>query len=171
MKRFILALTGGMLLLAGGWFAKSQIYPSEAARILRSLDDLAALLSYPEGEGNLAAVQRTSTAVDYFTPDVNIDINVPGVDEFRLNNRDELQHLLLAARRYSPHVNVQLLDPIVDLDVTGDSATVRLTAVASIAGINRHQDELSAMEARLQLRRTAGHWRIARAETVDTLKQ
>lgn len=160
-----------VLLLGVGWWTRDIWAPGEAQRVRKALERVAEDVSFGPDEGNIAAVRRISAAVDEFTPDCSIKIEILGVGTIEINGRDELQQALMLAHREARRISLKFFDPIIQVDADGQRAHVHLTATAEAEGRRRNQDGFEAIEFEFNLRRDEGHWRIQSVRTVPTLRQ
>jgi len=170
MKRWSVPVVVVVLALAG-WWTRDYWAPGEVQRVRAALDRVAEEVSFGPNEGNIAAVRRISAAVDGFTPDCSIEVEILGVGTLQINGRDELQQALMAAHREARRIALKFFDPIVEVASDGYSAHVHLTATAEAEGRRRNQDGFEAIEFEFNLRRDEGRWRVHSVRTVPTLRQ
>jgi hypothetical protein len=167
VKRALQILLAVVLLAAGFWLWR-VLFPSDEARILRLLQQVAESVSAPPGEGNIGHVRRINRLIGFLTPDVTIRFAPMSDRGLELNGRDELQQAALAARGMNSALKVEFLDPQVVPVATGaDTAEARLTAKVQ-AGNDR---DFGIQPLRIELRKDQEFgWRIQRVESFRALK-
>ena len=170
MKRLGLALVVVILGVAAWWW-RDSLFPGEETRLRRSLEHLAAELSFGENEGVIATTRRISAVVNHFAPDASIQVEILGAGTFHREGRDEIQAILWGAHREARSLRVKFFDILVDLAPEGSTASAHLTATADAKGRRRNQEGFEAIEFRFQLRKLDGAWKVQQVETVQTLKQ
>jgi hypothetical protein len=104
-------------------------------------------------------------AADFFTTDVDVDLNVPGYDSITLHGRDEVLQVAMASRSRLSSLKVEFPDMNVTIDPGGQTAKVNLTAKADVPG----ERDISAQEFNFMLKKVDGKWLIYKVETVKTL--
>ncbi len=172
MKRGIVpSIAVVLVLVLVGWWTREYWAPGEIKRVRTALEGLAEDVSFGPNEGNIAAVRRISAAVDRFTPDCSIEVEILGVGTIQINGRDELQQGLMAAHREARRITLRFFDPVIELDAEAQKAHVHLTATAEAEGRRRNQDGFEAIEFEFNLRRDEGRWRVQSVRTVPTLRQ
>jgi ketosteroid isomerase-like protein len=157
----------GLLILAGlGWLGWQHFFPNEEHRIRRMLDDLAQTASIPASESVVSTGLAVENLLSYATPDIEVDVEVPGEGRHLFSGRQEVRDAALLARRNLGELKVQFLD--VDVALAGDkqTATAELTVKATQPGAK----EFLVQELKLQLRKEDGQWRVRQVETVKPLK-
>jgi hypothetical protein len=162
IQTILLLLVAGACLL----FLYRHFFPNEEKRIRRMLGELAEVTSIPSRStpaGNLAAVNRLR---DFLTAEVEVDVELPGEHRHSLVGRQELVQAALAARANLQGLKVEFLDVAVTLDPGRETATVNLTVRVTQAG----ERDFLVEELKLALKQEDRQWRLAKAETVRTLK-
>jgi len=164
MKRAVqiilaLALVG---LAIWGWMA---LHPSPETVIRSRLNNLAKTISFKSSSGSLAQAYNAEKAAEFFTPDVEVEVNLPGFEPLSLHGRDEVMQVAMAARSRLTSMKVEFPDMNVTLDPGGQSAKVNLTGKATMPG----ERDISAQEFDFKLRKVDGKWLIYHVETVKTL--
>ena len=156
----VLAVIGWMLLL-GYW----HFFPSQETRIRRMFGELARVVSISPNSSPLANLAAANELASFFTKDVEINLDVPGVGRHTFTGREEIIQAAVAARSNSRSVKVEFLDINVKLDAGKESATVDLTAKVTQPA----EHDFSVQELKFQLQKVDGEWRIARVDTVRTM--
>ena len=151
----------GWLLLLG----YRHFFPSQETRIRQMLGELARVVSMPPNSSPLANLAAANELVSSFTPDVEINVNVPGAGQHALSGREEIIQAAVAARSHSRGVKVEFLDIIVRLQADKQSAVTDLTAKVTQTG----ERDFDVQELKFRLKKVGSEWRIARVETVRTL--
>jgi hypothetical protein len=145
-----------------GWMA---LHPSPEKVIRSRLNDLAKTLSFKSGSGTLARAYNAQKASEFFTPDVEIEVNLAGLESVSLHGRDEVLRIAMASRSRLTSLQVEFPDMNVTIDPDGQSAKVNLTGKATTPG----QRDISAQEFNFNLKKVDGKWLIYHIETVKTL--
>lgn len=159
----ILAFVAVAALGLWGWF---KFFPSDDTVIRRNLEKVARLASFNANEASLTRLGNARELANFFTLDARIEINMRGWHDQHIEGRDQLFEMGMAARSTGPGAKVELIDPVVEIPGTRDSAMVGLTLKAQISG----QTDLIVQELRLTMKKLSGHWLIQRVETVRTLR-
>lgn len=164
MKRAIqivlaLAIIG---LAIWGW---TTIHPSPEKIVRARLNDLAKALSFKSGSGALAQAYNAQKASEFFTPDVEVEVNLTGFEPIALHGRDEVMQIAMAARSRLTSLQVEFLDMNVTIGPDGQSAKVNLTGKGTVTG----ERDISAQEFNFNLKKVDGKWLIYHVETVRTL--
>jgi hypothetical protein len=145
-----------------GWMV---LHPSPEKVIRSRLNELAKTLSFKSGTGALAQAYNAQKASEYFTPDVEIEVNLAGLEPVSLHGRDEVMQIAMGARSRLTSLKVEFPDMNVTIDPGGQSAKVNLTGKATMPG----QKDISAQEFNFNLKKVDGKWLIYHIETVRTL--
>src|SRR5262249_55824830 len=106
-------------------------------------------------------------AANFFTTDVDVELNVTGYDSISMHGRDEVLQVALAARSRLTSLKVEFPDMNVTIDPGGETAKVNLTAKATIPS----ERDISAQEFNFMLKKVDGKWMIYKVETVKTLSE
>ena len=128
---------------------------------------LAETATVPDNSGTVGDLATADRLRDYFTADVEVAVEAPGEGEFHAVGRPEIIEAALAARKMFRGLKVQFLDINVTLGPDKQTATAELTARVTLKG----EKDFFVQELTLKLRQEDHQWRIAKAETVRTLKQ
>ena len=157
---FVLALAGlGYVLYSWDW-------PSDEGRIRDALDDLAATVSEPGGDG-LGQMARAARLGGFFAQDVVVDLGGP---YSRLEGRDTIMALAAKTQVPGEGLDVRFVDVSVDVAPGGADAVVHLTATVASRG-RPFENGLDAKELEMAWRKVDDTWVIARVTGVDTLER
>jgi len=164
MKRIIQIVLAVLMigLAVWGWMA---LHPSPEKVIRSRLNDLAKALSFNSGSGTLAKAYNAQKASEFFTTDVEVEINLTGIDPISLHGRDEVLQVAMAARSRLTSMKIEFPDMNVTLAPDGQTAKVNLTGKGTIPG----ERDISAQEFNFNLKKVNGKWLIYHVETVRTL--
>jgi len=138
-------------------------WPNEEHRVRARLEDLAASLSVPPSEPDLARLARASRVRGFFTEDVLVSFEE--ATERALHGRDEIAGVV--ARPWGPPsgVKVELLNLQVSVE-SGGRADARLEARAVSLEPGAESATLDARMVALTLRRIDGTWLISSARVM-----
>jgi len=157
----------GALLAAGVlWLAYTHFFPNDEKLIRRTLARLATTASVPANPTPLGNLRAANALQDFFTPEVEVEVDVPIEGRHTFTGREELIQAAVAARNNYRGLTVEFLDVNVAVAAGHQEATAELTAKATQPG----DAEIHVQEMKLQLRKKDDAWRIWRAESVRTLK-
>jgi len=164
MKRAIqIVLILALIALAvWGWMA---LHPSPENAVRSRLNALAEALSFKSGSGTLAQAYNAQKVSDFFTPDVEVDVNLTGLQPISIHGKDEVMQVALATRSRLTSLKVEFPDMNVTLAPDGQSAKVNLTGKGIVPG----ERDISAQEFNFNLKKVDGKWLIYHVETVRTL--
>jgi len=164
MKRAIqiIAVLAIISLAVWGWMA---LHPSPEKAVRSRLNDLAKTLSFKGGSGSLAQAYNAEKASEFFTPDVDVEVNLSGFEPLSIQGRDEVMGITMKARSRFTSLKVEFPDMNVTIDPDGQSAKVNLTGKAVVPG----ERDISAQEFNFKLKKVNGKWLIYHVETVRTL--
>jgi hypothetical protein len=164
MKRAIPILVIAALIGIAFWLW-TVLFPSPENVIRSRLNTLARNISFSSKGGLLGQAYDAQKAADFFTTDVDVDLNVPGYDSITLHGRDEVLQVAMASRSRLSSLKVEFPDMNVTIDPGGQTAKVNLTAKAIVPG----ERDISAQEFNFMLKKVDGKWLIYKVETVKTL--
>jgi hypothetical protein len=163
MKRaFQIVLAIGVIALAFWLWTVS--FPSPERVVRSRLNALAKTISFKASTGMVARAYNAQKAAEFFTTDVDIELNVGGYEPLSVHGRDELLQMALAGTRLTS-LKVEFPDMNVSFGPDGKTAKVNLTGKATIPG----QRDVSAQEFNFLLKIVDGKWLIYQVETVKTL--
>lgn len=166
MTKWILRLALVALLVFGAFWAWHALFPGPEQVIKKRLSQLAQAASTTGNEGLIPKAARVQKLTTFFTPDVEITIDMPGQFNAQISGTDDLTRVAAAARSMGKPVKVELLDVTVTLAADLNSAEAHMTGAAIIPGERAPE----VQELKAQLRKINGDWLIYRAQTVRTLR-
>ena len=152
-----------LALLAWAWVA---LHPSPEKRIRKQLDGLARRASFGPNQGTLAKLASAEGLEDYFSTNVEINIDVPGHQEHKLMGRAEIPQAAMAARASVKSLSVAFPDITVIVNADQESAIADATLQVKVSG----EPDVIVQEVKITLRKTDGQWLIVKVETVRTLQ-
>jgi hypothetical protein len=154
-------------LLAGvGFWAWHMLFPNPEKIIRKRLGELAKAASFSPDQGLISTAWNASSLTEFFTPDVEVTVDVPG-SQHTFNGRDELLQAYVSVRKVVQSFSIKFPDIKVTVAPDKASAVVYLTAEARVAG----ERDFFLQELRLHLIRVKRDWLITRIETVKTLSE
>ena len=149
-----------------GYWAWTALYPSPAVIIRRHLVKIARLASFSTAEGHLTAVANTERLGPFFSDDVHVIINVPGVESVNLTGRAELLQTALAARTSGVgSLTVKFLGIVIDVSPDRQSANAEVTLDATSG-----QKDAVDQELKITFQHINRDWLITQVETVRVLR-
>ena len=153
-------------LVAVGFWGWQVFFPSPEKVIRKRLSELAKAASFSSKEGLLAKAWNASVLGEFFTPDVQVTVDIPGT-QHTLSGRDELLQAAVGARSAVRSLTIEFPDVKVIVAPDKNSAVVNLNAKGKVPG----QREAYLQELRLRLIKIKRDWLINQIETVKTLSQ
>ena len=144
-----------------GWHV---FFPSPEKVIRKRLGELAKTASFSSQEGLLAKAWNASVLGEFFTPDVQVTVDVPGI-QHTISGRDELLQAVVGARSTVSSLTIEFPDIRVSVAPDKQSAVVNLNAKGKVSG----QREAYLQEFRLRLIKVKRDWLINQIETAKTL--
>ncbi len=166
MKQWmIVPIVGVGLVLAGLWLART-LWPDDAGLIRRQLSRLAEAVTFDQTPGLLGSVARGRQAAQVFTATARVGISFGGLGQ--VEGQDAIA--ALAAQACQLVTSVRVSFPDTQVSVSGESATVEATGVAS--GTTRSGESFREIrEFRMLYVRDRGDWLIASVEEVRPVEQ
>jgi hypothetical protein len=164
MKRVVPIIIAAAVIGVAFWLW-SVLFPSPEKVIQSRLSALAKAISFTSREGALGQAYDAQKAANFFTTDVEVELNVAGYDSISMHGRDEVLQVALAARSRLTSLKVEFPDMNITIDLGGQTAKVNLTAKAIVPG----ERDISAQEFNFMLKKVDGKWMIYKVETVKTL--
>lgn len=166
MTKWILRMAVFAALAGAGVWGWRHLLPGPEQIIRKRLNEIAETASTSGNEGLLAKAARVQKLATFFTPDVEIAIDMPGYYTQEITGVDELTRLAAASRAMGRAIHIELLDVTVKVAPDRLSAEAHMTGTATVPGEPAPQ----VQELKAWLRRVDGEWLIKRAETVRTLR-
>jgi hypothetical protein len=164
MKKWLFRVLVAGALVALGFWGWRVFFPSPEELIRKRLGELAKAASFSSKEGLLATAWNASMLGEYFTPDVQVTVDVPG-NQHTISGRDELLQAAVGARSAVGSLSIEFPDIKVAVAPGKDTAVVNLTARGKIPG----QRDSYLQELRLRMTKIKRDWFINQIETVRTL--
>ena len=164
MKEWLIRIVLVALLGAVGFWGWHKLFPNPETVIRKRLGELAKAASFSSYHGLLAAAWNASSLAEFFTPDVEVTVDVPG-SQHTFSGRDELLQAAMSARKAVSNLTIKFPDIKVTVAPDKTSAVVYLTAEGKVSG----EKDFFLQELRLHLTRVKHDWLIHRIETVKTL--
>jgi len=165
MKRWVIRGILAAAIAAIGIWLWGIFFPSPEHLIRKRLNELAQSVSFSSNEGSLAKAMNSERLTGFFSPDVEIAVDVPGHSQQTLHGKDEVLQAGMAARAVAGSLSVEFLDVNIVLAPDKTSAVVNLTAKGR-AGTEK---DLLVQELKLTMKKIKGDWLIFQVETVKTL--
>jgi hypothetical protein len=153
----------GVLAALGVW-GWHMFFPSPEAVIRKRLGKLAKAASFSSNEGLIAKAYNASLLGEFFTPDVQVTVEVPGT-QHTISGRDDLLQAAVGARSAVGSLTVEFPDIKVIVAPDETSAVVNLTARGKVPG----ERDFYVQELRLRMIKIKRDWLIDQVQTVKTL--
>lgn len=147
-----------------GWL---YLHPSPERQIRKQLQAAARAATFKAGEGTFSKLAGAAHLADFFSTNVEINIDLPDQHEHRLAGRDEIQQAALAVLASGQSLSVSFPDVTVIVNADQQSAVADLTLQARISG--QGTTDQIIQEMKFTLRKIEGDWLIVKVETVRTL--
>src|SRR5712672_744641 len=156
-----------VIVIALGVWIWVTLFPGPEQAIRKRLAELAQLGSFAGNEAPAAKAFNSQKLASFFTPDIEISVDVPGVPRQKLSGQDDLLKAAMAVRTYLSNLKVDLVDITVTFGPDKTSAVANLTLKVQVNG----EKEFTPQEMKFTLKKVKGEWLIREAETVRTLSQ
>lgn len=156
-----------VILIALGIWIWVTLFPGPEQAIRKRLAELARLGSFASNEGALAKGLNAQQLAGFFTPDVEVSVDVPGLQRVKLSGRDNLLTAAMAVRGNLSSLKVDLLDINITFNPDKTTAIVSLTLKVQVNG----ERDFTPQEMKFTMKKVKGEWLIRGAETVRTLSQ
>lgn len=156
---------GGALIALGIWGWKA-LYPGPEHTIRKHLSELAHAATIDPNESSLVKLAKSQKLASFFTPDTEIQVDMPGRFPQSVNGREEVMQAALSVRSAVKAIKVQFIDISVKLESDGETGVAHFTVKADVAGESTPQVE--ELEARFK--KVDGDWLIKHVENVKTLR-
>src|SRR6266481_2836460 len=156
-----------VIVIALGVWIWVTFFPGPEQAIRKRLAELAKLGSFASNEGALAKGLNSQQLASFFTQDVEVSVDVPGLQRVKLSGRDNLLTAALAVRGNGTltSLKVDLLDINITFGPDKTTAVVTLTLKVQANG----EREFTPQEMKFTMKKVNGDWLIREAETVRTL--
>jgi hypothetical protein len=152
-------------IIAAGVWLWTILFPSPEKIIRKRLAEIATDVSFSGNENPLIIANRAESLADFFSTNVEVDIDIPEREQHTLAGRAEITQAAAAAHEELHSLNVEILDVTVTVDAGKTSATASATVKAkSSPGTD---DIVQPMKFTFQ--KFGRDWLITRVETVRAL--
>jgi hypothetical protein len=141
-----------------------QWWWNPARAVKRQLGELAARLSVPADESDLARVTRIAGLRRYFAPDVHVRL---GTDGPELASRDALLAAISTARSSAGGWEVQFVDVQIQMD-SSSAGRAYMTVELKERAARTREPTVDAREASVTMARQNGEWVITTGESRET---
>jgi hypothetical protein len=166
MKHLLRLILLAAVIAAGLW-SWTVLFPSPEKVIRNRIVKLASLASFSSHESNIARVANIERLGTFFAENIEVVIDVPGVETHTFTRREELQQAAMQARSVVGALKVEFPDIHTTLAPDKQSAVADVTLKAKVSG----QNDLIVQELAITFNKTNRDWLITRVETVKTLRQ
>jgi len=164
MKNWLFRVILVAALVALGIWGWRVFFPNPEKIIRKRLGELAKAASFSPNEGDVAKFWNVSLLADFFTPDVQVKLEVPG-SWHTISGRDELLRAAVGVRSAVSSLTIEFPDIKVTVAPDRTSAVVNLTAKGKVPG----ERDFYLQELRMRLTKVKRDWLIHQVETVKTL--
>lgn len=164
MKRAAQITVAAIIIGLGIWLW-TVLHPSTETIIRSRLNALAKVLSFNSKSGVLGQAYDAQKAAEFFTTDVDVEVNLAGYEPISLHGRDEVLQIAMASRSRLTSLKIEFPDMNISIAADGQSAKVNLTGKGIIPG----ERDISAQEFNFLMKKVDGKWLIYQVETVKTL--
>lgn len=154
-----------LALIAAAFWLWTVLFPSPERAIRSRLNALAKAISFDSRGGLLAQAYNAQKVGEFFTTDVDVEVDVTGYEPMSFRGRDDVLQAAAGARTRLSALKVEFPDMNITLDADKQGAKVNLTAKATTPG----ERDISAQEFNFYMKKVNGKWMIYRVETVKTL--
>jgi hypothetical protein len=156
-----------VIIVALGVWIWVTLFPGPEQAIRKRLAEVAQLGTFAGNEGPLAKGLNSQKLASFFTPDVEVSVDVPGVPRQKFSGQDDLLKAAMVVRTYLSSLKVELLDINIMFAPGKTSAIANLTLKVQING----EKDFTPQEMKFTLKKVKGEWLIRQAETVKTLSR
>ena len=164
MKWVVRVVLAGAVIALGIW-AWHHFFPNPETEVRNRLLELAKAASFSPGESPLSKVGAPKAIVDMCTDDIEISVDVQGMQRATLSGKDDLRFNATIVRARLGGLSVEFLDITVTLTPNKQGAVANLTAKIKIPS----EKEFFPQELKFTLKKVNGKWLIRKIETVRTL--
>jgi hypothetical protein len=143
------------------------LFPSPDKIIRRQLTQLAARVSFTRDEGNLERLADAERVADFFSSNVEVNVDLPGHEQHALAGRDEITQAALGSRQAVNWLALKFPDINVSVAADQASAGADVTADVSVPG----ETDVFVEELKISFEKSDRHWLINKIETVRAISQ
>ena len=152
-------------ILAVGFAVVRWLFPGDAARVSRLVQDAARVASWDSNRGGLDRLSGPGKLAGYCTPDVEVMLDLPGTATAVLRGSAEVREAAVAARTQVQALQAEISNLEVTLGPEPGLAKAQGMAVVRLSS----SSEPLAFEVLITCRKMGRTWRIARVEPVKGL--
>jgi hypothetical protein len=152
-------------LAALGVWLWTVFFPSPEHVIRKKLARLAQDASFTQNENNLIKLADAQNLPEFFTDNVQVNINIPGHEQQTLAGKDEIRTAALASRQAATDLEIKFPDVNITVAPDKNSATADITVDATVSG----ERDAIIQEFKFTFQKTNGQWLINRVETVQNV--
>jgi hypothetical protein len=164
MKRLVPVVLGLAVIAVAIWLW-TVLFPSPERAIRSRLNALAKAISFDSKGGLLTQAYNAQKVGEFFTTDVDVEVDVSGYGPMSFHGRDEVLQAAAGARTQLSSLKVEFPDMNITLDPDSQGAKVNLTGKATVPG----ERDVTAQEFNFLMKKVNGKWMIYKVETVKTL--
>jgi hypothetical protein len=164
MKNLVRVLLLAVVIAIGIWLW-TFFFPSPERVIRKELAAVARNASANPNQNPLVSAANAQKLAGYFSPDVEVRLEVGDHGQYALNGRDEIVQAAVGAYSSVNGIKVQFLDVNVTVGADKQSATAGFTLKAQV----ENDTDFIVQEMKFTLQKMDGSWLITRVETVRTL--
>jgi hypothetical protein len=152
-------------LAALGVWLWTVFFPSPERVIRKKLATLAQDASFTQNENNLIKLADAQNLPEFFTDNVQVNINIPGHEQQTLAGKDEIRTAALASRQAATDLEIKFPDVNITVAPDKNSATADITVDATVSG----ERDAIIQEFKFTFQKANGQWLINRVETVQNV--
>lgn len=153
------------VLTVAGILLWSYLFPSPQHIIRARLNTLAHVASFDSQQGILAGFTAAHDVGDFFSTNVEVDLNMPGNPDVTLTGRDQIVQTIMRTHATVNELKVDFPDLNITIGPDKLTATADLTIRAQIDGDGNSVAE----EMKFTFQKIDGQWLITHIETVQVL--
>lgn len=153
-----------LALIALGVWLWTVFFPSPEKIVRNQLAKLAQDASFSPDQNGLIKMAHAQSIGDFFSTNVEINIDVPGHEE-NITGRDQITQAALASRQQFSSIDVKFPDITVTVAPDKNSATADTTLEANMSG----DRDTIVQEVKFTFEKIDGQWLITKVETVKTV--
>jgi hypothetical protein len=149
-------------LIALGIWVWTVLFPNPEKIIRRRLAKLEQLASVSAKESPFKQAVISKRLGTFFSSDIEVAVNAEDGEVYTFHGRPEFMQAVTLARSYVNGLELQLIDPQVNVAPDRQSAAVELGVLAKVGA----QKDVDFRALRLTFQKIEGDWVITRAETI-----
>ena len=161
VSRIILVIA----LAALGVWLWTVLFPSPEKIIRKQLAGLANEVSFSQDQNSLIKLAHAQSVADFFTSNVEVDVNVPGHGQQTMLGRDQITQAVLASRQEATDLKLKFPDVNITVAPDNNSAVADVTVDATISG----ERDAILQEVKITFQKVDGKWLINKVESVNVV--